>query len=716
MKAEIIAALEKLLENEDVLEVQKEFKKLSTQFKSFRVNPTAEDEKAAGSAETSKETEVASQSNFSAQDATKSTTGSSESLKSSPELADKSIGITESKTDEEHTASEAHATKSDEPAELNPDDSDDTIAPENTIDNGVKEAGHTEEPSSEESENTNDTITENIPAAEDLIENGNDTSAKMETVQPSDDKAAESADASPEIHGGSSQTESTVEEVDILDEKFKELTELFKTRISEAKATRKKIEEETLAKAKDLLAELEKLVAQEENIGKAFSGFNAIRDHWKALPKVSNDDYRDLNMEYNKLVERFFYNINIYKELKELDLKHNLEQKLLVLEDQKKLLELNDIRLLEVEVRMNQDRWNEIGPTFKDDWEKLKDEFWSITRTIYGKIQAFYDQRREEFEKNLEAKKALLEEVKRIEQLELKSPKKWQEKTKLVIDLQHQWKMIGFVPKEKAGSIWKEFRKTCDAFFEKKRQHFAEIHEVHEANKLAKEKLVNQAEQLKDSQEWNETSKVLIQLQNDWKGIGPAHQRDDNALWRRFRQACDHFFTARNAQKSGESAEQAENLTKKKALIEKIAAHKPGPDSSSNIEQLKAFGEEWRAIGHVPFKEKDAINKAYKKVMDEQFDSLKIERKVRQQVQFEEKVENLKEARGGERLLQKEEDFIRNKINKIRAEINQYENNMGFFANSKGAEKLKEEVIKKIDKAKAEVEELEGQLQLLRNA
>jgi hypothetical protein len=666
MKAEIIASLEQLLESDDIIEVQKEFKKLSTQYKSLLKSPVKEADE-----------------NGRAVDSPHSSAQRPEPVDSAAE-------------------SKSEFTSSDAPSEHGGD-----IHKADT--EKAADASSSSESIEKEEKPTADANTEGVGEQIDIPSAPKESISPIKDVDPNEPIPTTDVENSP-------NKPSSEDIVDPLDERFHILAETFKAKLQEAKVARKKAEEETLAKAKDLLEELEKLVSNEENIGKAFSGFNAIKEHWKALPKVSNDDYRELNMEYNKLVERFFYNINIYKELKDLDLKHNLEQKLLVMEDHKKLLDLNDIRLLEVEVRMNQDRWNEIGPTFKDDWEKLKDEFWTITRAIYSKIQVFYDQRREDFEKNFEAKKALLEEARRLEVLELKSPKKWQEKTKAVIDLQQRWKMIGFVPKEKAGPIWKEFRKTCDAFFEKKRQHFAEIHAVHEANRIAKEQLVTQAEHLKDSQEWNESSNALIKLQNDWKKIGPAHQRDDNALWRRFRAACDHFFTSRNAQKSGEVAEQSENLVKKKALIEKIEAHQPGTDSSTNIEQLKAFGEEWRAIGHVPFKEKDAINKLYKKVMDHQFDSLKIERKERQKMQFEEKVENLKEARGGDRLLQKEEDFIRNKINKIKAEINQYENNMGFFANSKSAEKLKEEVIKKIDKAKSEVDELQEQLQLLRNA
>jgi predicted XRE-type DNA-binding protein len=499
------------------------------------------------------------------------------------------------------------------------------------------------------------------------------------------------------------------------DDLFKELQARFKEKLEAAKVRKQKIEEETIQTAKDLIEELTSLVTHEENIGKAFSGYNAIKDKWRELPKVSNDAYRDLNAEYNKQVERFFYNINIYKELKELDLKHNLEQKLLVLEDQKKLLEENDIRLLEVEVRLNQDRWNEIGPTFKDNWDAIKDEFWGITRSIYKKIQDFYNIRREEQTRNLELKKEILEKAKAIASLDLKAHKKWQEKSAEIIEIQKEWKMVGFVPKEQAGPLWKEFRKVCDGFFEKKRAHYEELKKIQDANKALKLKLVELAESLKDSEDWKETATKLTSLQKEWKQIGAAHQRDENKLWNRFREACDAFFEARKGSHQQENKEQSENLSAKQALIQEIQ-HFTEKDRKLVLEKLKDFSERWRQIGHVPFKEKDSINEAYRKAIDTHYDGLDIDKKQKEKIRFEQKIEDFKDADHGDKLLRKEQDILLNKIAKLQSEIIQFDNNMGFFASSKGADKFKQEIQKKIEKNKAEIDELKERISILRNA
>jgi len=503
---------------------------------------------------------------------------------------------------------------------------------------------------------------------------------------------------------------------DELDEKFQEISKKFKDRVDQVKEDKDKLEKETVAKAKALIEDLKQIVENEENIGKSFAGFNSIMDTWKNLPKVSNDAYRDLNVEYNKYVEQFFYNINIYKELKELDLKHNLEEKQRVLEDQKKLLDVNDIRLLEVEVRLNQDRWNEIGPTFKEEWDKIKDEFWTITRAIYKRIQDFYNRRRDEQQKNLEKKKELLERANYLASLNLKAHKKWKEKTNEIIELQKQWKMIGYVPKEDASKIWKEFRTVCDSFFDQKRKHYEELHAEQDANRDKKLKLVEEAEALKDSEEWKETASTLAKLQKDWKKIGAAHQRDENKLWRRFRDACDHFFEAKKGQRSEEIEEQKQNQEQKEKVIEELKAFEPGEDRKVNLDTLKAFSDRWRKIGHVPFKSKDAINKAYRNELDNKYGALKIGKKQKEEIRFEQKLADIKEGAHDDRSVRKEQDAIRGKISKLKSEVTQLENNMGFFASSSQAEKLKQEVEKKVDKAYEEIEVLKERLKLLRDA
>lgn len=533
----------------------------------------------------------------------------------------------------------------------------------------------------------------------------------------SDESLAETNNKQVAASEAENKKEAAQKELQEVRNELGEITAKFKEKVRKVKESKAQLEKDTVEEARKILAEMKELVAEEENIGKAFARFNEIMQHWKSLPKVSNDDYRELNSDYNKYVEQFFYNINIYKELKELDLKHNLDEKNNVLAKQKKLLDENDIRLLEVEVRFNQDRWNEIGPTFKDDWNKLKEEFWETTRSIYSKIQEFYDARREEQEKNLAAKKLLLEKVRHIANLELKSAKKWQEKSNELIEIQKEWKMIGFVPKAQSGEIWREFKNLCDSFFTNKRKHFDGLRGEQNDNKEKKLALLKQANELKDSDAWKETSQALIQLQKQWKEIGPAHQRDENKLWRQFREACDEFFKRRNKDRDGRGERELENLKAKEALLAELSEWAPEKGKrNENVAVLKEFGEKWRAIGFVPFDKKNEIGTKYKGLMDDKYGALDIESSERKKIRLEEKIETLKESDKSDLLIRREQDHVRNKISKLKSDIIQFENNMGFFAKSKGADKLKEEIEKKVDRAKKEIDALKEQLSILRDA
>ena len=570
---------------------------------------------------------------------------------------------------------------------------------QNLLDHGI--ASVHEDSTETQSESTTETEDAN---AEEPVESSQAVSPQEKSTTAEEGETE--SEQSPDVAG-----------LQEIKKELQELTDKFKEKLRQIKEARLKLEKETVEEARKILAEMRLLVAEEENIGKAFSRFNEIMQHWKSLPKVSNDDYRDLNADYNKYVEQFFYNINIYKELKELDLKHNLDEKNAVLSDQKKLLDENDIRILEVEVRLNQERWNEIGPTFKEEWDKIKGEFWETTRAIYGKIQEFYDGRREEQGKNLEAKQQLLEKVRHIESLDLKSAKKWQDKSNELIQIQKEWKMIGFVPKSQSNELWKEFKKLCDSFFSNKRKHFEELRTVQNENKDKKLALIHKANELKDSDDWKEVSQSLIHLQKQWKEIGPAHQRDENKLWRQFRNSCDEFFKRRNEHRDGRGDREKENLKAKEDLLVEISSWTPEKGKrDENIAALKDFGEKWRHIGFVPFDKKDEIGSKYKELMDQKYQALDIDNNERKKIRLEEKIETLKESNKSEVLLRREQDHVYNKISKLKSDIIQFENNMGFFAKSKGADKLKEEIEKKIERAKKEIESLKEQLSIIRDA
>ncbi len=704
MKLEIISKLEELLQSENILAVQKEFNQLSTQFR----KKTADELKAAADAISPSE------------DASKSEDVQTET-ENSEAPSDSSLGekLKAAAADVADTIVEIAEVVKEEAAEKMEDVKAVVLEKKTEVSEKASQmvndiAESVDGLAEEVADKMEEVADEVIPVVESVVEEAKATvEEKTEVAKEKIQEVA--AEIKSAVVEAKDETVAKATEVkDEIQVKFEALSDSFRAKIKTAVEKKNKIEKDTVEAAKGLLVELQELVANEENIGKAFSGFNAIKDKWKELPKVSNDAYRDLNVEYNKFVEKFFYNINIYKELKDLDLKHNLDEKLKVLEDQKHLLEVNDVRRLEVEVRLNQDRWNEIGPTFKEEWDKIKDEFWAITKEIYKKVQEFYNERRGEQGKNLEIKQELLNRVTYIDSLELKAHKKWQEKTKEIIEIQKEWKMVGFVPKENASKLWKEFRTTCDHFFEKKRQHYAEVHDIQNANKLAKIALVEKAEALKENADWNETSDVFIKLQKEWKQIGPAHQRDENKLWRKFREACDQFFQAKKGHKQEETGKQSENLAQKKTLLEELAAYTPTSDKKESLNALKVFGDKWRDIGHVPFKDKDALSKQYKEAMDDKYGVLKIDKKQKEQIRFEQKVEDFKGTDKSDFLIRKEHDHIRNVISKLNAEVIQLGNNMGFFANSAGADKFKADIERKIDKAKEEISVLQDRLSVLR--
>ena len=753
MKSEILNRLEHLLETENILSVQREFKQLSAQFRSLAahgiadideseedheddqhdddVNPENQNIGAGKSPgesdEKQNEEKIAQESaptidsesdkHLSVEAETEEVFSKDEGeTPSEPELKTLTVEETPEPTQVEiHETETAQAPK--EETETQSESELKTEAVEDTPESTTQIEAHETETLSEEVEPSSESVAAEAEAESLRDDNTEISKAELEIdskqeIAETKQEADTKQDSSDEIHEKEELVSITMAEAV---EKFNILTSKFKEKTDTQREAKKREEKETVITAKHLLTELQTLVENEENIAKAFNGFNAIQEKWRSLPKVSNDAYRDLNAEYNKHAEKFFYNINIYKELKELDLKHNLEQKLLVLEDQKKLQEMNDIRRMEVEVRLNQDRWNEIGPTFKEQWDKIQDDFWDVTRNIYKKVQDFYNQRREQQNKNLELKEKLLTKINELNLLELKSHKKWQEKTGEVIEIQNEWKMIGYVPKDKTG-VWKDFRKASDIFFDKKRAFYKEIRDEQNANRDEKMEILRQAEELKDSEDWHATSTALIQLQNRWKTVGPAHQRDENRMWRSFRQACDHFFSKRKAQRSLETVEFEDNLKVKKELISEMEKFEPGSDRNANIEALKEFAEKWRNVGHVPFKLKDKINKEYKNILDEKYGLLKIDRKEKEKIRFEQKLEDIKDTDNNDFLIRKEQDNIRAKISKLTNEAILLENNIGFFANSKGTEKLKAEVERKIEKARNEIEMLKERLTMLREA
>jgi len=486
----------------------------------------------------------------------------------------------------------------------------------------------------------------------------------------------------------------------------------YKTKKKEYYAAIKAEEEKNLALKKEIIADFSQLIEKEENLGKLFGTIKEIRERWNGIGAIPRDKHSKIQAEYSKLSEQFSYNIDIYKELKENDLKKNYSLKNQIIHQAKALLEEKKIKEVEKSLRKLQNDWDDVGPTFKEHWEKLKEEYWSTVKEIYAKIKAHYTDQKELQKENLVKKLALIEKVKEILTQEATEHKVWDKQTKELLELQKEWKSIGNVPKESNEKIWNDFRGMFDEFFDAKSTFYEARNDVFSKKKELKAKLIERAESLSKSTDWKNSAETIKRLQQDWKKIGHAGQHAEQKLWKSFRTNCDAFFTAREEHFKKMDVENESNLKLKEALIEKIKGYKHKADAKEVISDLKAFSNEFAEIGNVPFKKKDSIYKAYKSVIDEHYNNLKMDEGEKEKILFEAKLDSLKASANPERLFQQEKEKIRNKINDIVKEVANYENNLGFFSNSKGAEALLKGVNGNIEKGKSEIEKLKRRLKL----
>jgi len=507
------------------------------------------------------------------------------------------------------------------------------------------------------------------------------------------------------------------QEDDFGKEAFYVIYDSYKTRKKAANDARKALETENLRQKKELITRLQKVVTSEENIGAAFGAFKEIQEKWNAIGDIPRDQRSDIQKEYSKLLEDFFYNINIYKQLKDHDFHRNHQMKVEMIDQLKALQKEESIKEVETNLKRIQNEWDGIGPVPNEEWEALKESYWTEVRSLYNRINRHYEDRREEQRGNMEKKQALIEEVKvQAQELDAITERKhWEDRTAKILDIQKRWKTIGAGPRKENELIWKEFRKECDVFFDAKSAFYDVLNSKFDAVAEKKQALIDRANELKDSTDWKETAHQLVQLQKQWKQLGHAGRRNEQKLWKKFRGACDAFFTAREKHFAAQDAEFEGNLTLKNELLEKIKAYEAGDDKSKTLADLKQFSTDFNAIGKVPMKAKDAVYKAFKEAMDAHYGKLKMEGSEKEKVMFEAKLDTLKASPNSSRLLRDAKMDLRKEIERIQKEIHQLENNLGFFANSKGAESLKKEVEKKVQRAQDKILSLRKQMKMIPN-
>jgi hypothetical protein len=496
-----------------------------------------------------------------------------------------------------------------------------------------------------------------------------------------------------------------------LDTQIEELIVKFKDR---RKAYKKKKEEEekvNLISKKAILNEFVELVENEENIGAAFSKRKEIQERWREVGNVPQSSFEGIQAEYSRLNDFFNYNINIYKEIQEHDLKRNYSLKNKIIFDLKELHNEKSIKTLQKSLNTLITDWDEIGPTFQEKWEELKENFWGNVNQLRDKIKVFYVGQAEKLSANLELKQALVVKAKEFSQLSFSSIKEWNASTEKVVALQEEWKKIGPVSREKNKEIWEEFRAEFDVFFGKKNDYFKDLKKDSSKNLNLKKDIITKAQEIKLSDDWKNTTIELKKLQENWKNIGHSG-KGEQKYWAQFREACDFFFKNKKEYFANRGTIEADNLTKKKAVIEEIIKAKLPDNSNDAIQKLKEFSTQFLEIGNVPFKEKDVVYNAYKASLDDHYDKLKLDRKQKTTLTYKSKLDGMVK-KGNSSTITKEKDFLKRKLNNLSTEIGQYENNIGFFGTSKGADKMIAEIQKKISRNKVEIETIKQKLKLI---
>ena len=471
--------------------------------------------------------------------------------------------------------------------------------------------------------------------------------------------------------------------------------------------------EENLLKKYEIIEEIKSLINNKESINKTFHDFRELQNNWREIGPVPQAKLKDLWDTYHHHVENFYDFIKINKELRDLDLKKNLETKIEICEKTEELLvEPSIIKAFNI-LQKYHEQWREVGPVPRDKKDELWERFKAATSIINKKHQDYFEGRKSDQKKNLDAKVALCEKVEEIANSEIESHRDWDERSKELIELQKVWRTIGFAPKKDNNKIYERFRIASDQFFDRKREFYNQNKEEQQNNLQLKTDLCVQAEALKDSTDWKKAADEFINIQKAWKEIGPVPRKYSDIIWKRFRAACDFFFENKAKHFSSVDGEQADNLRKKRELLEEVKQFALSGDDGADLDKLKDFQRRFTEIGHVPFKEKDAIQNEFRDVINGHFDSLRIDEKRRNLMKFKNKVANNTTTGRGQSKMRFEREKYMTKLKQMESDLALLDNNIGFFANTKNASALIDDVNQKIESTKEKIEFLKEKIRIM---
>lgn len=509
------------------------------------------------------------------------------------------------------------------------------------------------------------------------------------------------------------QGESNEDSVSDEEVTFKEFYAQYKELKQKNSQEQEKAKEENYLLKLKVIEELKALLDSTEDLNTTIPAFRELQARWKSIDMVPQSKVKELWDTYQHCVEKFYDYIKINNEFRDLDFKKNLEAKTLLCEKAEALEQEGNIVIAFKELQKLHQEWKELGPVAKEHREAIWDRFKSVTSVINKKHQSFFEKLKGEQKNNLEAKILICEQAEKIASVFPDESSEWNTLSKQMEDLQEKWKTIGFAAKKDNQKIYDRFREACDKFYNSKREYYANFKNVMQDNLKRKEQLCEQAEALMNSEDWKKATDQLINLQKLWKEVGPVARKQSDIVWKRFRAACDYFFERKSAHFGKVDEGYGNNLKAKQDLIAEIKNYKLSDSKEDNTLAMREFQNRWNEIGFVPFADKEKVQQEFNAAMDAHFADIRSLDSEKKLNKFKKMVMEVKNSSKGSRGLKAEREKLMNKYRKIEQDIATFENNIGFFSKSKGADALISDVRRKVAIAKEELIHIEEKIQII---
>jgi len=500
--------------------------------------------------------------------------------------------------------------------------------------------------------------------------------------------------------GGNPETYQVVPDQD--EETFKAQMAVIREKRAQIMQQQEAEKQANLEKKLEIIEKIKAMATSPDEAGKSYNEFKELQQQWKDIKNVPADKANELWRNYQLYVEQFYDLLKLNSEAREYDFKKNLEMKTKLCEAAEKLADEEDVISAFHQLQELHQQYREIGPIAKELREEVWARFKAASTVINKRHQQHFEDLRAKEEENLARKTALCEKVEELGKAENKGAADWEKRSKEIIDIQNEWKTIGFAPQKMNVKIFERFRAACDDFFGRKAEYFKALKVTFSENIEKKKTLVEKAQALADSTDWKATSDKLIALQKEWKTVGMVPKKLGDQLWQEFLGACNKFFEARNAAGAGQRNEEHANLEKKKGIIEQLKALAENAAEATK-EKVQALTEEYNKVGHVPYKEKDKLYEAYHEVLDRIYKELNISTKRRRLNDFKANIKNV--AKRGEEALDNERGRLARRFEQLKQEIQTYENNLGFLnASSKKGNSLIDEMNRKVQHLRDDLE------------